>query len=1216
MKIQRILLRNLHSLRNQVEIDFTTRPLAGCGLFAITGDTGAGKSTILDAITLALYGKVCRNNNEREVLSHGAGEATAECEFEAGGQRYLAQWSIRKRKSKKEEGSFSVERSLAVWNAVADNFEILEAHRLNEVNRLVEEVTGLDFTRFTRSMMLAQGDFASFLKALPKERSDLLERITGTEIYSELSMAALRRYRMEEQAFQHLKQKRESLNILPPEEVKLLKQQKNTLNEDIAHRNEALNTLRDAMKWLGKLAELETKEQQAKFESHELEGKRKESAEAFGRLALHRQALPLRPHLARYDHQILETHKLDAEINVKTKSLDSVEQELATTSLKFQKVEDVLGQKKSGQAAAFRLFNEVENLDHHVDMLQKQSAQKREELERHRTKLAAAKAREKQLLAEREAGEMNLKELTEWKKKNAVFEKLPQDLPTIKILREQLREHFAGRRQAEKEQMALLEKLDKLQAAHENAQRHLAEGQKELRQLSEKFATVASARYSPERSVFLEKMGAEIEELGTHQKQLQELSAWEQQYMKALEEAQKTEHELTNFRLEQLALDKHLLNSLDECGELEAIFKFKNEIYRQQLLIANYERDRTNLNEGDPCPLCGAVHHPFREHPLKLFADEAKAEMDAAEIRLNAAKVRQKQLSLRNLEISALLANLDGGEQGLLHRQIAKLQEVEEKIAGLIGGNLDFSFSNSREWVLGKINAVARRLDSRRKEREQLTVLNRQIDACEKKVAELENQYRESGFELQRDKDAWEHARQQFVTFDEKFGAGVADLDSRLKKYGFSFDVEKANGMFGELENLAAEFGAKAGQWSELQQSLKINEHSFKELDASLTALSAEGEIREHEAAVCEAELLEKQQERIEKFGEKDPHAAREAYLAEQEKLETQVAELRSVRDTAKEKSARLQQDLANAKKQKADGENALQQLQRELEQLLKKSGFGDLAALRAAILEEEEAVRIERQQAAFRQREIEIEQQLKSIAAELKTTLILAKTQKSLPEIQAEIESADLKLQAALKQDGALQQQLKDNEKSAKQAKELDKEIKQQRIIFQRWAELNDLIGSHDGKKFRIFAQGLTLQKLVNLANTHLKHLYGRYVIVKRNGEDLDLDIVDTYQAEHVRSMNTLSGGESFLVSLALALGLSDLAGHKANIRSLFIDEGFGSLDDQTLDLAISTLENLQAIGKTIGIISHVKELKERVTTRLNVLKRGGGNSVVELIG
>ncbi|MFQ5448374.1 MAG: SbcC/MukB-like Walker B domain-containing protein, partial [Saprospiraceae bacterium] len=359
-----------------------------------------------------------------------------------------------------------------------------------------------------------------------------------------------------------------------------------------------------------------------------------------------------------------------------------------------------------------------------------------------------------------------------------------------------------------------------------------------------------------------------------------------------------------------------------------------------------------------------------------------------------------------------------------------------------------------------------------------------------------------------------------------------------------------------------------------------------------------------------------KQRERTEKFGNKNPNTEREAYLGELEKLETQVAELRSARDAAKEKSARLQQDLANAKKQKAAGERALQKLQAEMEKLLKKSEFGDLAALRAAVLEEDEATGIERQQTAFRQREIEIEQQLKTTATGLKATRKLAKTGKTLPEIKEEIAAEEWELQAALKKDGGLQQQLKDNEKSGKQAGKLNRDIKRQRKIYQRWAGLNDLIGSHDGKKFRIYAQGLTLQKLVSLANGHLSHLYGRYIIVKRNSEELELDIVDTYQAENTRSMHTLSGGESFLVSLALALGLSDLAGNRANIRSLFIDEGFGSLDDQTLDLAISTLENLQASGKTIGIISHVKELKERITTRVNVRKRGGGNSIVEIIG
>jgi exonuclease SbcC len=128
------------------------------------------------------------------------------------------------------------------------------------------------------------------------------------------------------------------------------------------------------------------------------------------------------------------------------------------------------------------------------------------------------------------------------------------------------------------------------------------------------------------------------------------------------------------------------------------------------------------------------------------------------------------------------------------------------------------------------------------------------------------------------------------------------------------------------------------------------------------------------------------------------------------------------------------------------------------------------------------------------------------------------------------------------------------------------------------------------------------------------LLRLSDRYSILKSPEKDLDLQIVDSYQADVVRPMSTLSGGESFLVSLALALGLSDLASRKVQINSLFIDEGFGTLDADTLDVAISALENLQANGKTIGIISHVEALKERIGTQIQVSKQPGGSSKIKI--
>ena len=165
-------------------------------------------------------------------------------------------------------------------------------------------------------------------------------------------------------------------------------------------------------------------------------------------------------------------------------------------------------------------------------------------------------------------------------------------------------------------------------------------------------------------------------------------------------------------------------------------------------------------------------------------------------------------------------------------------------------------------------------------------------------------------------------------------------------------------------------------------------------------------------------------------------------------------------------------------------------------------------------------------------------------------------------------------------------------------------------------WGYLNALIGSKEGDKFRKFAQGLTLDNLVHLANQQLTRLHGRYLLQRKASEALEVEVVDTWQADAVRDTRTLSGGESFLVSLALALALSDLVSHKTRIDSLFLDEGFGTLDSETLDTALDALDALNASGKTIGVISHVEAMKERIPVQIKVKKINGlGYSKLESV-
>jgi exonuclease SbcC len=162
------------------------------------------------------------------------------------------------------------------------------------------------------------------------------------------------------------------------------------------------------------------------------------------------------------------------------------------------------------------------------------------------------------------------------------------------------------------------------------------------------------------------------------------------------------------------------------------------------------------------------------------------------------------------------------------------------------------------------------------------------------------------------------------------------------------------------------------------------------------------------------------------------------------------------------------------------------------------------------------------------------------------------------------------------------------------------------------QWSNLHTLIGSSDGKKFREFAQGLTFQVMVRYANNQLRTMTDRYLLVRDKKSPLELNVIDNYQAGEIRSTKNLSGGESFIISMALALGLSNMASRNVSIDSLFLDEGFGTLDEDSLEMALESLSTLHQDNKLIGIISHVGALKERINTQINVIPQAGGKSTI----
>jgi exonuclease SbcC len=218
--------------------------------------------------------------------------------------------------------------------------------------------------------------------------------------------------------------------------------------------------------------------------------------------------------------------------------------------------------------------------------------------------------------------------------------------------------------------------------------------------------------------------------------------------------------------------------------------------------------------------------------------------------------------------------------------------------------------------------------------------------------------------------------------------------------------------------------------------------------------------------------------------------------------------------------------------------------------------------------------------------------------------------TDKTLEELEPQFKEYEESLKALHDNIAGLKHRLSENKAAKERIKEKQATIEAQKKECHRWEKLHALIGSADGKKYRNFAQGLTFELMVSHANLQLGKMTDRYLLIRDDEQPLELNVVDNYQAGEIRSTRNLSGGESFIVSLTLALGLSKMASRKVRVDSLFLDEGFGTLDEEALETALETLSGLQQDGKLIGIISHVSALKERISTQITITPVSGGRS------
>lgn len=1214
MKIISIKFLNLNSLKGTHEIRFDEAPFTESGLFAITGPTGAGKTTILDAITVALYGRVHRHSKDVfEIMTRHTAESYAEVEFEVKDKSYRAKWSIRRSRGKADGQLQTAKMELA--DALTG--VIIIEHPLQEVKDEIVRICGLDYSQFLRSVMLSQGDFTRFLKADENERSELLEKITDTGIYSQISMAAYEKAREERLKLEALKGKLNDVQLLSAEERQAYTTELLELTEkEISYKQQDV-LLRSKLEWLSQLEKLEKRKQELLTQLQTDQLFYDEQRGDFEKLQQHQQALVHGPALAEMETIGLRQAKMEADLLELEKLMPALlreEQETRTALLLAKKQAESTQQLLSSQEP---VFEEVNRKDQ--QLLQSQA-----ELEKTTTEFEAISAALKQAMAVQQSVADELKNtgeriavLTRWLNDNTrdgsldkeviIFQQQARELEILDLKKNELLENqLRYKKQLEEGQITTGNIRNTILAV----EKQLGAGQDTLAGLHVQLATALSDRTMEEMET---EMGIYPPLITTAEQQLKLAGQYHQR---------KAAHEL---QVQELALKRKNHN---ETGMLIAKLTLEHDaalvvvadlqrIYELEVRVQNYDEDRLLLEPEQPCPLCGALDHPYAAGNYSSRVNETAERRNRQQQK---AEVLKTELEGQRIGFNTIAFQLEAAEKNIL--QLKK--EMGELLADFERNNttLPKSLDINRADI---INAVIVKKKQQQEELQQHLRLARALQVQIKTVTDQLQQQKDS---LVSEKNKLEQLSlsadftqkqldilvQELEKIEMEHRVLALSLAALLKNYELLYDAADTELTISTMKERYARYSKSVDELNLLQPELRQKETELKNADQLLVDRReqlAQGTLR---VSTAKAVLQQLHEQRIALFGTRDPKTEKEQLNAALHKNRLQAEELQQ---SLQEKQEKLKISEDRSLKLKAEQLETEKTYALKLDLLLaglQSSGLTTLAALKAWYLSAEEAMRITALQKEAAERITGDKSMIAGVEKELREETERKLTEEDKAALLILLEEQDKALSQLLQHTGRLKKVIADDDQLKLKYMGFAEEIERQQKEFDRFQQLSALIGSADGKKFSRFAQGLTLARLTELANRHLLRLSDRYSILKSPEKDLELQIIDGYQADVVRPMSTLSGGESFLVSLALALGLSDLASRKIQINSLFIDEGFGTLDAETLDTAISALENLQANGKNIGIISHVEALKDRIGTQIQVVKQPGGSSKISL--
>ena len=1150
MKIQRLEITNINSLYGTHVIDFEDPAYKGCNLFAITGPTGAGKSTILDAITLGLYGRTPRldkpSNTQSGMFSENADRCAAAVDFEVWDSDVKAPVAYRavfeQKRTKRSDAKKPFGPPARRIERLSDNAVI--ASKINECDREIERLTGLDFGRFTKAALLSQGRFTAFLEADANERGQILEQLSGTDRFRLVGKAAYRINETFKQKIDLAAKRLEGMaaGVLTAAERKAVEEARDDLATRIADVAGRMTTLverivkrraYDGALELADKAEKGLEKNAADVEAFKPKAAKLEAAARHDAVRVHEAASVRAAGFAKQAATDLLAAKTAADEAEKTfnKTLaarDDAKKKAAELALERPRVEAVIDAMRSSEnVIANARMKAVDAGERHAKA---------------KGLLDEVETRAKSARLGRDTAAAALKAASAphpfvWKEADAFgFKAVAPRLSAGTADAATLKDDSDG---------------NPLETALEG---RLSELERELMKLDGGLTAVSHAK-----SDALSKKGEHervAKRLEADEKDLEDaegrLKTRVDEHAKALEEDRRRfGHDGTPEGREAARLRI--------AGEVERLGRERD----RETLERSLARFRKALRPGSPCPLCGATdHHPEVLHAVEPGADGASAEVPS-EAPLRAARDLENAFTNSTLEIARLLSMIEPAREDVERRRnaVAALRE-ELKEAGKRHESARAGLLEAAGTFIGDASHLPGRLA-------------------------------DVGYV-----PGW---------IDPDVVAGVDGMDADAAK-AFASKLSRSTiaSLSKAVTNWLSEHRRAAEKRRDAETALGEAEKALAVIDATL---ADRGEAAKSAASDMKAardgldRLLKEHQER---YGTKTSQAVKAAWDERVQRIDAAKNDAEAAHEAAARKKTEAGETLAARRSAAAEREKAAAEARDVFIGSLGQSGFADDAAYRAAELDGGLREMWTREADELRREADRLAGQARAAAATIADLGGEVASGPALGMLEEERKGLAATHAGFVAEKGGLDEKIRlDDEAAGRHRTEMEA-LERLRADARPWDVLSSKIGSASGDKYARFAQGLTFEWVVRAANRALSELTKRYALVRDTGEPLGLLIRDAWQGEQLRTVSNLSGGETFLVSLALAMGLSKMASQHVRLDSLFIDEGFGALDPDALATTIGYLLDMKADGKLIGIISHVEALKEELPLQITVTPEG----------